>query len=834
VFSPDGSSLFFLSDHATKGKPQIWSVSLQTPAAAHQVSRYPVGLKDLGLVPWGDDCESLVCVLVFSAMVDKTLCCSDAPEDVLSATAELDARRESEQARGIVVVDDLPVRHWDTWDTKAQHAHPFIVGVARPEAPTSATGAAHTTDTKRHRWRCGKCVDLLRGKATDCPDQPWGSLRDSVSFFPGAEAAVLCYRPEEWRRAFAWSTGTAVFQCSHIPILDLVSSARDAAELSASHSHEPVRFRLSGGDAAASAKLPTDEVPLAGTTESRELVCSTLHECLTGGAAVTCSDPAVSPNGSVVAWIQMRRPGYESDRREVVATNTALSGLVKTVPAPSSLIPVREMRSGVVAAETDMVTALSQAEKAWCLTSDMDVSFKSLEWSDDDTLVACTPVHGRSRVALLRVDQVFLGSHGGSTPNLHKLIDKISARGCLVDHGEHSMSSVAVRQSSASVTSHLHLLAVHSAFHLPPEIVSFQVTLADVDASAVATMSVALSPVDSIQTLPAGGVSVPLVPLHHSLRQVTRLTRHRIDCLDAPLQSGVSLVFPCGKRLDPPDVMGGVESSKTARDDTVAASAGKSSRCEGDAIHEWVVFPPGVDPSTAAPASLPLVCLVHGGPQGDWSDAFEQRWNVQLWAAQGFVCVMPNFTGSKGFGQAFTDAIQGDWGGWPAADVIHGVEAVYKHFPCVDRTRAVVAGASYGGYMVNWLQAQAPRGMFCAAVSHAGLFDMRSFYFSTEEIWFPEHDFGGHALENPEAYEAFNPCRFASLWRTPMLITAGGQDFRVPQEQALSAFTALRRQGVAARLMVLPEASHWVTNGVQYVRWVREMLAWAIKWTTAL
>ena len=245
---------------------------------------------------------------------------------------------------------------------------------------------------------------------------------------------------------------------------------------------------------------------------------------------------------------------------------------------------------------------------------------------------------------------------------------------------------------------------------------------------------------------------------------------------------------------------------------------------------QWVLLPPGTDEATAEPGSVPVVVLSHGGPQGCWDDGFGLRWNPQVWASAGFACVLTNFTGSTSFGQELTDAIQGDWGGQPAADVVAGLAAAVRAHPCIDASRAAVCGASFGGFMVHWLQSHAPPGTFRCAVSHAGLFDMRSFYFATEELWFPERDFGGTYWERPDAYERFNPARFVQHWRTPMLVISGGKDFRVPQEQGLGAFTALRRQGVPARMLVLPEASHWVQDATQFVLWTREMLAWAGKY----
>jgi len=244
----------------------------------------------------------------------------------------------------------------------------------------------------------------------------------------------------------------------------------------------------------------------------------------------------------------------------------------------------------------------------------------------------------------------------------------------------------------------------------------------------------------------------------------------------------------------------------------------------GKSVQAWVVRPPGFDPAR----KYPLVVLIHGGPQGAWNDAWSFRWNPQLFAGAGYVVFMPNPRGSTGFGQAFTDDINGDWGGKAFEDVMKGTDFAVS-LPGVDGTRVAAAGASYGGYMINWIAGQS--GRFRALVSHDGVFDLVSMYGSTEELWFPEWELGGPYWQNPQGYARFNPRDFVKNFKTPTLVIHGELDYRVPLEQSLAMFTALRRQGVPARLLVFPDENHWVLKPHNSVRWYQEVLGWIGRWT---
>lgn len=237
-----------------------------------------------------------------------------------------------------------------------------------------------------------------------------------------------------------------------------------------------------------------------------------------------------------------------------------------------------------------------------------------------------------------------------------------------------------------------------------------------------------------------------------------------------------------------------------------ALSAVKSIQYPGalDAtIQAWVLYPPNFDASRKYPCLL----FIHGGPQSAWTDAFSFRWNAMTYAAHGYVVVAPNPHGSSGFGQAFTEQISGDWGGAVYEDVMKAADWAEAQ-PFIDRARMAAAGASFGGYMVDWILGHTTR--FVALVSHAGVFDLDSEYGTTEELWFPEWEFKGQPWKNRELYEKFSPHRFAQNFKTPTLVTHGELDYRVPINQGLELFTALKRQGVESRLLYFPDEGHWI------------------------
>ncbi len=231
----------------------------------------------------------------------------------------------------------------------------------------------------------------------------------------------------------------------------------------------------------------------------------------------------------------------------------------------------------------------------------------------------------------------------------------------------------------------------------------------------------------------------------------------------------------------------------------------EAASADGTKVHGWLVLPPG----RAVGERRPAVVLVHGGPQGAWNDGWTPRWNAMWYASQGYAVVLPNPRGSTGYGQAYTDAVSRDWGGKPLEDILAVVDAAID-LGAVDGGRMCAAGASYGGYMVHWLNGHTDR--FRCLVSHAGIFDLEAFYYRTDELWFPEWELGGPAFDRPEDYRRFSPHTFVSRWKTPTLVSAGELDFRTTVDNAYGAFTALQRRGIPSKLLVFPDEGHWIAK----------------------
>jgi dipeptidyl aminopeptidase/acylaminoacyl peptidase len=244
---------------------------------------------------------------------------------------------------------------------------------------------------------------------------------------------------------------------------------------------------------------------------------------------------------------------------------------------------------------------------------------------------------------------------------------------------------------------------------------------------------------------------------------------------------------------------------------------------ENAKIQAIMVKPPMFDPAKKYPA----VVLIHGGPQGNWAYSWSDRWNPQMFAARGYVVFMPNPRGSTGYGQKFVEDISRDWGGKAYTDIMNGVDELAK-MPFVDGTRIGAAGASYGGYMIDWILGHTDR--FKALVSHDGVYNLTSMYGATEELWFPEWELGGNPWDNPELYEKWSPHLYAKNFKTPTLVIQGELDYRVPVDQGLQLFTALQRRGVPSKLIVFPEEGHWVLKPLDSELWHREVLGWLDRW----
>jgi dipeptidyl aminopeptidase/acylaminoacyl peptidase len=230
-------------------------------------------------------------------------------------------------------------------------------------------------------------------------------------------------------------------------------------------------------------------------------------------------------------------------------------------------------------------------------------------------------------------------------------------------------------------------------------------------------------------------------------------------------------------------------------------------------------------------STLPIAFVVHGGPQTSFGNGWSFRWNPRLFASGGYGVVTVDFHGSPGYGQAFTDSINRDWGGKPLEDLKLGLAYATAHDPQLQAENACALGASYGGYMMNWIEGNWPDRFKCI-VQHDGVFDARAMAYETEELWFDEWEHGGHPyFEAPAEFEKWNPVNQVTAWKTPQLVVTSEKDFRIPYTQGLGAFTVLQRRNIPSRLLVFPDENHWVLKPKNSVQWYDEVFGWLGRWT---
>ena len=246
---------------------------------------------------------------------------------------------------------------------------------------------------------------------------------------------------------------------------------------------------------------------------------------------------------------------------------------------------------------------------------------------------------------------------------------------------------------------------------------------------------------------------------------------------------------------------------------------------KGDNVEGFLVKPPNFD----ATKKYPVKFLIHGGPQGAWGDDWSYRWNPELFAANGFVVVMINFHGSTGYGQKFIEAINGDWGGAPFEDLMKGLDYAEKTYPFIDKDRECALGASYGGYMANWILGHTDR--FKCIVSHDGMFNTHSAWGTTEELWFNNWEFKGTPYTNPEMYEKWSPRNAAKNFKTPTLVIHGQLDYRLDVSEGFQLFTTLQTMGVPSKMLYFPDEGHWVPKPQNSQLWYKTVNDWVDQWT---
>jgi dipeptidyl aminopeptidase/acylaminoacyl peptidase len=248
----------------------------------------------------------------------------------------------------------------------------------------------------------------------------------------------------------------------------------------------------------------------------------------------------------------------------------------------------------------------------------------------------------------------------------------------------------------------------------------------------------------------------------------------------------------------------------------------------GKKIHGYVVKPANFDPSK----KYPLLVLIHGGPQSAWNNSWSYRWNPAVFADAGYIVFAPNPRGSTGYGQQFVNEISADWGGKVYTDIMNGVADVVRRNSFIDKNRIGAAGASYGGYMINWIEGHNndPRFRFKVLVSHDGVYNLESMYGATEELWFTDWEFKGTPWTNPMMYARWSPSKFVNNFKTPILIVHGELDFRVPIGESLQLFTAVQRKGIDSKLLIFPDEGHWVLKPQNSQLWYHTVIGWVDKY----
>jgi dipeptidyl aminopeptidase/acylaminoacyl peptidase len=300
--------------------------------------------------------------------------------------------------------------------------------------------------------------------------------------------------------------------------------------------------------------------------------------------------------------------------------------------------------------------------------------------------------------------------------------------------------------------------------------------------------------------------------------------------------AGSRIVYGLESLLGPAEIYsvaadgGGVQRVTHLNDERLAqARLGQPERFSfkghgGETVSGYLLRPVDFDPAK----KYPVAFLIHGGPQGSFGNDFHYRWNPQAYAGAGYAALMVDFHGSTGYGQAFTDAINHDWGGAPFEDLMKGLDFALARWTFLDGTRVGALGASYGGYMTNWIAGHTER--FRCLVTHDGNLDERFAYFDTEELWFPEWEHGGTPWDNPAGYARHNPIDWVKNWKTPTLVVHGAKDYRIPDTHAFSTFNALQRKGIPSKLLYFPDENHWVLKPANSKLWHDTVLAWLDQW----
>jgi len=329
----------------------------------------------------------------------------------------------------------------------------------------------------------------------------------------------------------------------------------------------------------------------------------------------------------------------------------------------------------------------------------------------------------------------------------------------------------------------------------------------------------------SIQMIPAtGGATKVIVGGPVSADDMQFTSDGKMMIYDAQSGSGPSEIYRVASSGGMPVALTHLNDALLSRYDLPALEDFWVDGAEKARVQSFVVKPPNFQPGR----KYPVLFLIHGGPEGEWGESWTYRWNAQVFAGAGYLVVMPNPRGSFGYGQKFTEEIKDDWGGRAYEDIMAVVDHV-SALPYADADRMAAAGGSYGGYMIDWMLGHTQK--FKALISHAGVYDLRSEFGATEELWFPLWEFAGTPWDNPDTYTKWSPSYYVKDFHTPTLVMHGELDFRVPYTQGLQLFTALQLQKVPSKLLEFPDEGHWILKPQNSVLWYNTFLEWIGEWT---
>lgn len=687
------------------------------------------------------------------------------PDKSPKETAEFDANKSKDCSA--MEFDSLMVRHWDRWGSYEKRNHLFVCAMSVTEDGLLTVA----TDAQKEPI----LLDLMFNWSSDCPGKPFQGEEDFAVSPDGLQCAFSCRdvdvdatQPKtvfKAKKDMAWTTEMNVY------LVDLPKHPSQVAKF-----RESTARIVKGWDSEIQVK-PKNSDDADAEAGARVAPALAVYTCITPkGANVS---PLYSPNGKFISLIHRARPQFESDKGEIhlydVATGRLHSGF----------------------------------------TTDIDLSFDSVEWCSDiaETPTGETPYpvqmfvnaqyHGACRifklsaviaetsVDIVRID-VMNGDNNYSAP-------KFIPRELL-----HARRTQGGPGGQVEFTPEF-LYFMESSLLSPPELKIVELT--DKDAHLFSCFALADGKPRCVTHAASGGKNTSLIA-------TGKVTAEGPVTVSPNRSHNIWSVYECAPEFCNNDI---------GMPDAIHKHYFMGAN--GEYCQAWYLPPVGVDTSVSAAGSVPLAVIIHGGPQGAIMNSWHYRWNMSIFAARGYGVIAINFHGSTGFGQDYVDSISRDWGGKPYDDIMMGVRYTLNQYSYLNPDKVAGLGASYGGYMINWINGHNPDGLFKCLVNHDGVFSNHSMYFSTEELFFSEYEFG-LPWEQEDDYKKFSPASYVQHWNTPTLVIHGGKDYRVPETEGIATFTALQRRGIPSKFLYFPDENHWVLKPMNSIKWHDTIFAW--------